>query len=116
MDTKKIIEDQLIEMGFVPSLRGFYCITHAVNYFLENNKECYEVSLCSDVYKYVAEKMNIKKHCVERDIRTSVENVVNVNPDSVKYIMDYKKGKPTNGTAIAFIVMMVRRKISGNNI
>ena len=115
MNTLKIIENELIEVGVSPNLSGFYYLLHAVNYYLENNKEFYEVSITKDLYPYVAFKIGgkVTSSCVERSIRHSVEKVYNrLHDKHLDYISNIDSGKPTNSSFISYLLIRVKNKIN----
>lgn len=117
MNTLKIIENELIEVGINPCLSGFYCLMHAINYYLENNKEYYEVSITNELYPYVATKINCKTPSrVERCIRHSIEKLYNETyTEHLSTVIDCRSGKPTNSTFIAYLLLRVKNKINEEN-
>lgn len=116
MDTLKIIENELIEVGINPCNSGFYYLIHAINYYLENNKEFYEVSITKELYPYIASKKEGTKTTpsrVERCIRHSIEKLYNETyTDQLQTVIDCRSGKPTNSTFIAYLLIRVKNKIS----
>ena len=119
MNTLKIIENELIEVGINPCLSGFYCLLHAINYYLENNKEYYEVSITNELYPYVASKMGGKTSTssrVERCIRHSIEKLYNETyTEHLNHVVNMNSGKPTNSTFIAYLLIRVKNKINDGN-
>lgn len=114
MNTLKIIENELIEVGINPCLSGFYCLLHSINYFLENKKEFYEVSVTKELYPYVATKINYKTASrVERCIRHSIEKLYNETyTEHLGHVINLNSGKPTNATFIAYMLLRVKNKIN----
>lgn len=116
MNTLRIIENKLIEIGMNPALSGFYCTMHAINYFFENNKEIYQVSFCKDIYPYVAKKLCCGKPSrAERNIRKSIEDLFNKNTFLIKYI-NIDSGKMTNSHFISYMVLQVKKEIEENEL
>lgn len=120
MDTLKIIENELIEVGINPCNSGFYYLMHAINYYLENNKEFYEVSITKELYPYVASKKEGEKTSpsrVERCIRHSIEKLYNETyTNHLQSVIDGRFGKPTNSTFIAYLLIRVKNEINdGSN-
>ena len=72
MDTLKIIENELIEVGINPCNSGFYYLIHAINFYLENNKEFYEVSITKELYPYVSSKKEGEKTWVRKIIHQPI--------------------------------------------
>lgn len=116
MNTLRIIENKLIEIGMNPALSGFYCTMHAINYFLENDKDFYQVSVTKDLYPYISEKLGSGKISrVERNIRKSIEDLLNRNTSLIKYT-DIDSGKMTNSHFISFMVLQIKKEIEENEL
>ena len=120
VDTLKIIENELIEVGIDPRNYGFYYLMHAINYYLENGKEFCEVSITKELYPYVAcrnGRKNVPPSRVERCIRQSIGKLYNETcTDLLSNMINYKTGKPSNSTFIAYLLIRVKNKINdGSN-
>lgn len=114
MNVSNVVEDKLIDLGFDPGMSGFYCMKEAILYFINNNKEFYQVKLCKELYKSVSEKTSFSTACVERNIRSIVNNAVASNSELFGSISDYMTGNVTNSSAIAYLLMLVRRELQNN--
>lgn len=114
MNISNVVEDKLIDLGFDPGMSGFYCMKEAILYFINNNKEFYQVKLGKELYKSISEKTSFSASCVERNIRTIVENAVMNNPELFGSLSDYMAGNVTNSSAIAYLLMLVRRELQNN--
>ena len=111
MNISNIIEDKMLYLGFNPSMNGFYFMKEAILYFINNNKEFYQVKLYKDLYKSVSEKTYYSASSVERNIRTLINNAIMSNPEKFLSIPDCMTGKVTNASVIAYLLMLVRREI-----
>lgn len=114
MNISNVVEDKLIDLGFNPGMNGFYCMKEAILYFINNNKEFYQVRLAKELYVSVAQKLHFYAGSVERNIRSLVENAVMNNPELFGSISDYMTGNVTNSSAIAYLLMLVRRELQNN--
>lgn len=114
MNISNVVEDKMIELGFNPGMNGFYCMKEAILYFINNNKEFYQVKLGKELYKRISEYTSFSAACVERNIRTLVENARMNNPELFGSISDYMTGNVTNSSAIAYLLMLVRRELQNN--
>ena len=114
MNISDVVEDKLIDLGFNPGMTGFYCMKEAILYFINNNKEFYQVKLGKELYKSISEKTSSSAACVERNIRSLVENARMNNPELFGSISDYMTGNVTNSSAIAYLLMLVRRELQNN--
>lgn len=114
MNVSNIVEDKMIELGFNPGMKGFYCMKESILYFINNNKEFYQVKLGKELYKSISEKASFSVPCVERNIRTLVENARMNNPELFASISDYITGNVTNASAISYLLMLVRRELQNN--
>lgn len=114
MNISDVVEDKLIDLGFNPGMNGFYCMKEAILYFINNNKEFYQVKLGKELYKSISEKTSSSAACVERNIRSLVENARINNPELFGSISDYMTGNVTNSSAIAYLLMLVRRELQNN--
>ena len=114
MNISNVVEDKLIEVGFNTGMNVFYCMKEEILYFINNNKEFYQVKLGKELYKRISEYTSFSAACVERNIRSLVENARMNNPELFGSISDYMTGNVTNSSAIAYLLMLVRRELQNN--
>ena len=76
--------------------------------------------LTTKVYPYVSVKYNIKKECVEKNIRDAIDIAFSSNRGDYEFreelfgsSLDYNKGKPTNSE---FLVTLAIKLLSDYNI
>lgn len=114
MNNLRIIENKLIEIGANPALSGFYCAMYAINYFLENDKNFYQVSVTKDLYPYISKKLGSGNPSrVERNIRNLVDDIFDKETPLQKYA-DIKSGKMTNSHFISLMLVTVKHEIEEN--
>lgn len=114
MNISNVVEDKMIELGFNPGMTGFYCMKEAILYFINNDKEFYQVKLGKELYKSISENTSFSAYCVERNIRSLVENAEMNNSELFGRISNYMTGNITNSSAIAYLLMLVRRELQNN--
>lgn len=76
----------LDKIGMCCIYRGYKLWLEAVSYF--KDKEIYIENIkMDDIYKKIGKKYNLKKSAVEKDMRTAVEKIENINE---KFNVDFK--------------------------
>lgn len=110
--TQKEIGEYLLEIGFNPSYKGFYCLGIAIQYCLNlTDEELQKVHVVRDVYEYVSAHVHQSTRSVEHCIRNSIENLFDTNAANVfENIASFKSGKVSNKTCIVYLTMKLRNK------
>ena len=98
------IDSVLFSLNFRAKLQGFQCIREALLVMMENPN----LAITKEVYPVVAAKCQTKPNCVERVIRSSIEDAWKNRNDAI-WQMYFNKGRnqklmcPSNGNFLAEI-------------
>ena len=104
-------EDKLLEIGIDPSLSGFRYIVDCVVYCLLHCVNVGNISVTNELYPTVAQQNKTSALRVERCIRVAIEKAFSNTTNFPKALISVASGKVTNGTFIAYVVLMMQREI-----
>lgn len=109
---QKEIKDYLLEIGFNPAYKGFYCLVIAIQYCLNlTYEELQKVHIVRDVYEYISKNVHQSTRSVEHCIRSSIENLFDTNAaNAFENITSLKSGKISNKTCIIYLTMKLKGK------
>lgn len=112
MNMQKEIKDYLLEIGFNPAFKGFYCLVIAIQYCLNlTYEELQKVHIVRDVYRYISENVHQSERSVEHCICNSIENLFDTNAaNAFENITSLKSGKISNKTCIIYLTMKLKGK------
>ena len=91
MKTKDLIK----VLGIMPKVKGYYYINDAVEIIKQRGEE--PLLITKDIYPEVAHKYGTSPECVERAIRTSINNAWSNNKEIIDQIVGYPlRFRPSN--------------------
>ena len=110
-DYRQSIRKELQGLGFPSSACGTIYLEEGIFYFIHKQKR--KISITKELYPAVAEKYSTNAANVERNIRTTIEKVwtrgnLQRLDDFGSGMIEYKTGRPTNGTVIHTLARKVQ--------